>query len=79
MSNERDLQIQLNRLTEKVGRLSCCRNKLKSYIVSELPTGNTENLALVTDADTPVSFAEVIGGGSDTVVVYFNGTVWAVA
>lgn len=49
---------------------------LKSYTVATLPTGVEGAVAYVTDASSPTYRATVAGGGSDKVMVFYNGTNW---
>jgi hypothetical protein len=51
---------------------------LKAYTVATLPTGTVGDVAYVTDASSPTALATVSGGGSTTVMVFYNGTNWIV-
>jgi len=46
------------------------------YTVASLPVGVLGNRAYVTDALTPSYNASVVGGGTDTIPVFYNGTNW---
>lgn len=63
-----------NKLNEKVGLNTIV--KLKSHTVANLPTGTVGDIAYVTDALTPTYNSEVTGGGTEIVVVFFDGTSW---
>lgn len=52
--------------------------RLKGYTVGTLPAGAAGDTAYVTDALTPVSLADVVGGGAVVVTVFHNGTTWTV-
>lgn len=52
---------------------------LKGYTVASLPTGVVGMRVYVTDATTPTYGATVVGGGSVTVPVFFDGTNWIYA
>jgi hypothetical protein len=64
----------LNKLNEKVSLNTIV--KLKSHTVANLPTGAVEDTAYVTDALTPTYNSVVTGGGTEIVVVFFDGTSW---
>ena len=49
------------------------------YTVATLPTGVTGARAYVTNALAPSYGATVVGGGSVTIPVFYNGTNWIVA
>jgi hypothetical protein len=49
---------------------------IKGYTVATLPTGSVGMLAYVTDATAPTYNGTLIGGGSVTVPVFYNGTAW---
>jgi hypothetical protein len=49
------------------------------YTVATLPTGVTGMRAYVTNALAPSYGATVVGGGSVTIPVFYNGTNWIVA
>jgi len=53
--------------------------KLPQYTVSTLPSDPgpvTGAMAFVTDADSPAWNTPVVGGGSEVVTVFYNGTNW---
>lgn len=50
----------------------------RGFTVSTLPTGVIGQRAYVTDALSPTFGATVIGGGSVTIPVFRNATVWVV-
>lgn len=51
--------------------------KLKSYIVTGLPTGAAGDLAIVTDANAACTFGSTPAGSGSTVCkVWYNGTGW---
>ena len=50
--------------------------KLKGYTVATLPAGVVGAMAYVTDATAPTYNANVVGGGSIKIPVFFNGTNW---
>nr|WP_315175542.1 hypothetical protein [uncultured Flavobacterium sp.] len=52
--------------------------KLKEYTVSTLPIGTKGDVAFVNDAASPSFLATVVGGGSNVVRVFFNGSNWIV-
>ena len=55
--------------------------KLPSMIVGALPAGPDAvqgMMAVVTDSNTAVWGATVASGGSNVVMVWYNGTVWKV-
>jgi hypothetical protein len=50
---------------------------LQGYTVATLPsTPTTQLLAYVTDADSPSYRTTAVGGGSERVLVFYNGTNW---
>lgn len=51
----------------------------KVYTVATLPTGSEGMRAGVTDATATTFLSTVVGGGSNHVPVYFNGTNWVIA
>jgi hypothetical protein len=51
----------------------------QGYTVATLPTGVTGMRAYVTNALAPSYGATVVGGGSVTIPVFYNGTNWIVA
>jgi hypothetical protein len=53
--------------------------KTGGYTVATLPTGVTGARAYVTNALAPSYGATVVGGGSVTIPVFYNGTNWIVA
>ncbi len=52
--------------------------RTKGYTVATLPAGTVGDMAYVTNALTPSYLATVVGGGSQTVPVFYNGTNWIV-
>lgn len=57
--------------------LSIADYRAIGYTVATLPSSpNTGTLAHVTDADTPVYRSPVSAGGSEIVLVFFDGTNW---
>lgn len=68
--------IKLRSNGEIISRLST----LTPYTVATLPTpdSNKTAFATVTDALNPVTNTVVVGGGSQKVPVFFNGTQWVV-
>lgn len=55
--------------------------KLKSYIVSGLPSASTcgaGSMAFVTDATATTAYSTVAGGGSNKVLVISDGTNWVI-
>lgn len=48
----------------------------KTYIVSELPLSSFGDKAFVTDATTVVFNTVVVGGGTESSPVWFDGTDW---
>jgi len=59
------------------GRLQLTNSiTLKSYTVATLPTGNTGDMAYVTDATSPTYLGALTGGGSVVCPVFFNGSIW---
>ena len=53
--------------------------KTSGYTVATLPTGVTGAVAYVTNALAPTYGSTVVGGGSVTIPVFYNGTNWIVA
>ena len=51
----------------------------QGYTVATLPTGVTGMRAYVTNALAPSYGSTVVGGGSVTIPVFYNGTNWIVA
>lgn len=51
-------------------------NKTTSYTVSTLPAGSAGDIAHVTDASAISYRGVATGGGSDTALVFFDGTNW---
>lgn len=47
-----------------------------SYTVSTLPTGQLNDIAVVTDAVAPTYLGVLTGGGSVVTPVWHNGTIW---
>ena len=52
--------------------------RTKGYTVATLPAGTVGDMTYVTNALTPSYLATVVGGGSQTVPVFYNGTNWIV-
>lgn len=50
--------------------------KTQGYTVATLPSGEVGDTAYVTDASSVTWRAVATGGGSDTVMVFFDGTNW---
>ena len=53
--------------------------KTGGYTVATLPTGVTGARTYVTNALAPTYGSTVVGGGSVTIPVFYNGTNWIVA
>ena len=51
---------------------------LPGYTVAKLPTGVVGMQAYVSDALTPTFGSVVVGGGSVTMPVFYNGSAWIV-
>jgi len=47
-----------------------------TYLVSALPTGQLNDIAVVTDANTPTYLGALSGGGTTVTPVWHNGTIW---
>jgi hypothetical protein len=63
------------------GRVYNCINgdgslAIFTYAVADLPSGVLGDVAYVSDADTPLYNTVVVGGGSDFITVWFNGSNW---
>ena len=54
-------------------------DKLTTYTVSTLPTGEQGDTAMVTDATAPTYLGALTGGGSVKCPVFYNGTAWVSA
>lgn len=55
-------------------------NPVTSYTFATLPASpGTGTLAVVTDSNTVVWGANIAGGGTNTVLAFFNGSHWTVA
>lgn len=50
--------------------------KQKNYTVATLPVGERGDMTYVTDATTPTYLGTLVGGGTVTCPVFFNGTEW---
>lgn len=50
--------------------------RLKSFLVSTLPTGSLGDVAIVTDALGPAFLVAVVGGGAIVTPVFKNSTTW---
>lgn len=48
------------------------------YEFADLPTGELGMMAIITDSDTTTWGDTIGGGGSDTVLAWFNGSDWTV-
>lgn len=50
-----------------------------TLLVSQLPaTGTIGQQFVVSDASTPASLSNIVGGGAVTVIVFWNGSHWVV-
>lgn len=47
-----------------------------TYLVSTLPAGQLNDIAVVTDATTPTYLGALSGGGTTVTPVWHNGTIW---
>lgn len=47
-----------------------------TYLVSTLPAGQLNDIAVVTDANSPVYLGVLSGGGTTVTPVWHNGTIW---
>ena len=52
------------------------RIRLKGFTVSGLPAGTVGDFAYVTDASAPTYLGTIVGGGSITTPVFYNGSGW---
>jgi len=53
---------------------SCVKEPINN--VATLPTGNTGDMAYVTDATAPTYLGTLTGGGSVVCPVFYDGTNW---